>query len=82
MDILKEPTQIFNGHETAFQLCSRLRKALAPIHENIYETIQAAAKLNITVIFTFSASESLPPSMIIYPYKRLPSSIAESKESL
>jgi hypothetical protein len=78
-DILKDPTRIFNDDETAFQLCPKIGKVLTPKGaKNIYEIDQAAAKSNITVMFTFAASGNLTPPMLIYPYKRLPASIAET----
>jgi hypothetical protein len=68
-DILKDPTRIFNDDETAFQLCPKIGKVLTPKGaKNIYEIDQAAAKSNITVMFTFAASGNLTPPMLIYPY--------------
>lgn len=79
LDILTDPKRIFNGDETCFQLSPNMGKVLAPRgSKNVYELEQGAGKFNITVMFTFSASGIITPPMIVYAYKRLPLSIAES----
>lgn len=48
---------------------------------NVYETERNNSKLAVTVMFSFYASgESVPPT-VIYPYKSIPSTIAQSVPS-
>lgn len=78
-DVLADPSRVYNGDETCFQLCPKSGKVLAPKgSKNVYEIDQGNAKENITVMFTFSANGDITPPMVIYPYKRLPQSIAQS----
>jgi hypothetical protein len=49
-DILQDPTRIYNGDETGFQLCPQNRKVLAPKGiRNVYEIDVGKAKTQITV---------------------------------
>ncbi|XP_072395276.1 uncharacterized protein [Diabrotica undecimpunctata] len=74
-DVLQDPTRIFNGDETCFYLCPKNKKVLAMKgSRNVYE-IEHNPKVNLTVIFTFSAIGNILPPMIIYPHKRLPNDI-------
>lgn len=79
-DILQDPSRIFNGDETNFYYCpTDLGKVLAPKGtKNVYEVDQGDAKQNLTVMFTFAASGTVTPPMIIYPNKRLPQSVKDS----
>lgn len=78
-EILSDPTRIFNGDETNFQLCPKTKAVLAPKgSRNVYEVDQGLAKQSITVMFTFSAAGVVTNPMIIYPYKRLPNEIQNS----
>ncbi|CAG9829492.1 unnamed protein product [Diabrotica balteata] len=80
--ILQDPTRIFNGDETCFYRCPKNFKVIAPRGaRNVYEVDSGQAKMNITVMFTFSASGQVTDPMIIYPYKRLPTSIVNSVPS-
>ncbi|KAJ8974948.1 hypothetical protein NQ317_016181 [Molorchus minor] len=65
--------------ETCFLLCPKNKTVIAPKgSRNVYEVDNAPAKSNLTVLFTFSAQGEVTPPFIIYPYKRLPASIASS----
>lgn len=78
-EILSNPSRVFNGDETCFQLCPNTGKVIAPKgSQNVYEVEQGPSKTNITVMFTFSAAGVVTPPMVIYAYKRLPPKIAES----
>ncbi|KAJ8977061.1 hypothetical protein NQ317_017223 [Molorchus minor] len=62
-----------------FLLCPKNKTVIAPKgSRNVYEVDNAPAKSNLTVLFTFSAQGEVTPPFIIYPYKRLPASIASS----
>lgn len=77
--ILSDPRRVLNGDETCFNVCPKNTKVLAPRGtKNIYEIEHASSKLNITVMFTFSASGMTTPPMIIFPGKRLKDQIYKS----
>nr|CAI5854571.1 unnamed protein product [Callosobruchus analis] len=79
MEILNDPSRVFNADESGFQLCPKTKKVLAPRGaKNIYEVDVGQAKASITVLFTFAAAGNITPPMIVYPYKRLPSDIVNS----
>lgn len=78
-DVINDPTRIFNGDETAFQICPNTGKVLAcKGDKNVYAVESGASKENLTVMFSFSASGKVCPPMIIYPYKRIPEKVALS----
>ncbi|KAI4464223.1 hypothetical protein MML48_3g00003013 [Holotrichia oblita] len=77
--ILKNPTRVFNGDETCFYLCPKNFKVIAPRGaRNVYEVDSGQAKMNITVMFTFSANDQVTNPMLIYPYKRIPAAVINS----
>nr|CAI5848770.1 unnamed protein product [Callosobruchus analis] len=79
MEILNDPSRVFNADESGFQLCAKTKKVLAPQGaKNIYEVDVGQVKASITVLFTFAAAGNITPPMIVYPYKRLPSDIVNS----
>ena len=45
---------------------------------NVYEVDKGASKLNLTVLFTFSAKGVTTPPTMVFPYKRLPSAVGQS----
>lgn len=74
--VIQDPSRIFNGDETAFQICPSTGKVLASKGEkNVYSVEHGASKENLTVMFTFSANGKTCPPMIIYGYKRIPEKI-------
>jgi hypothetical protein len=78
-EILECPDRVFNADETYFMLCPKNKTVLAPKGaRNVYEIDNAPAKSNLTVLFTLCAAGEVTPPFIIYPYKRLPASIAAS----
>ncbi|KAI4454312.1 hypothetical protein MML48_9g00016377 [Holotrichia oblita] len=77
--ILEYPDRIYNGDETCFMLCPKEDTVIAPRGtKNVYKVDQGAAKANLTVMFTISASGVITPPMEIYPYKRLSATIVNS----
>ncbi|XP_072392192.1 uncharacterized protein [Diabrotica undecimpunctata] len=73
-DVLQDP-RIFNSDETCFYLCPKNKKVLAMKgSRNVYE-IEHNPKVNLTVMFTFSAIGNILPPMVIYSHKRLPNDI-------
>jgi hypothetical protein len=74
--ILSDPSRVFNGDESNFQLCPKSGKVIAMRGEkDVYEVDHASAKSALTVLFTFSANGDTTPPMIIFPNKRLPKDI-------
>lgn len=74
---LQDPSRIFNGDETGFQICPSTGKVFAGKGvKNVYTVDKGSQKESITVMFCFSATGMTCPPMIIYPYKRIPEKIA------
>lgn len=77
--ILNDSNRVYNGDETCFQFCPKLGKVLAEKGaKNVYEIDRGQAKQNLTVMFSFAASGSLIPPMIIFPNQRLRKNISDS----
>jgi hypothetical protein len=77
--ILLDPDRVFNGDETLVLLDPETREVLAlKGSKDVYQIEQAAAKQNITTMFTFTASGRVLPPMLVYPYKRVPADVCES----
>ncbi|XP_072395014.1 uncharacterized protein [Diabrotica undecimpunctata] len=75
IDILQDPSRILNGDETCFLLFPKNKRVLAVKgSKNVYQ-IEHHSKVNLTVMFTFTACGEITAPMIIYPYKRIPSNI-------
>nr|CAI5839558.1 unnamed protein product [Callosobruchus analis] len=65
MEILNDPSRVFNADESGFQLCPKTKKVLAPRGaKNIYEVDVGQAKASITVLFIFAAAGNITPPMI------------------
>lgn len=79
LHILEDPTRIFNSDETYFMVCPKMKNVIAPRGaRNVYEIDRGNSKLNLTVLFTFSASGVTTPPTVVFPYKRLPASVGRS----
>ena len=79
VDVLDDPTRIFNGDETAFSLCPNTGKVLGPKNwKNIYEVKMGNEKKTITTLLFFSANGEVVTPMVVYPYIRLPREIVAS----
>lgn len=78
-DILEDGSRIFNADETAFALCPKTAKVLAPRGEkNVYDVSRTSEKENVTVLITVSGTGNLAPPMPVFPYKRLPADIVRA----
>jgi hypothetical protein len=72
LDILQDPTRIFNGDKLSFHFCPKAGKVLkCKGDKNAYEIDRGLAKLSGADMFAFSASGMMCPAMLIYPYKRI-----------
>lgn len=79
LHILDDPFRIFNSDQTYFQVRPKLKHVLAPRGAlNVYEVDKGASKVNLTVLFTFSAKDVTTPPTMVFPYKRLPAAIGQS----
>jgi hypothetical protein len=69
LDILQDPTRIFNADKTSFQFLSKAGKDLAYYKgdKNMYEVGRGLAKESIRTVLAFSVSGIMLPSMLIYP---------------
>lgn len=77
--ILKDPRRVLNGDETAFSMCPKTGRVLAPKGwKNVYEVKKSGEKETLTVLLVFSAAgETLHP-MVVFPYVRMPASVVKS----
>jgi hypothetical protein len=79
LNILQDPTRIFNGDGSGFQLCPKAGEVLAcKGKRNVYEFDRGPAKASIRAMFAFSASKMMCLHMIIYPYQRVPYEITKT----
>lgn len=77
LDILEDPSRIFNADETGFQSCPKTGKVLGPKGlKNFYEVKIGNEKESVTVMCAFSAIGLTVPPMIVYPLKRISQAIA------
>ncbi|KAJ8928685.1 hypothetical protein NQ314_018695 [Rhamnusium bicolor] len=79
-DILKDPSRIYNGDETAFLLNPKQSSKVVALKgfKDVYEIDTAPAKSNLTVMFSFCADGETTPPIIIFPYKRMPKNIIDT----
>ena len=76
---MNDPSRIFNGEETGFQICPSTGHVLAEKGAKIvYSIDESSPKENVNVMFPFSANGKKCYPMIVYPYKRIPEKIAQS----
>ncbi|KYB26861.1 hypothetical protein TcasGA2_TC033511 [Tribolium castaneum] len=79
LEVLKDPSRIFNRVESGFQLCPKTGKVLAAKgSQNVYTVDSNNSKESITVMFTFAADGQSCPPMMVYNYQRIPQKVAES----
>lgn len=79
LDILDDPTRIFNGDESGFSLCPKTGKVLGPKgYRNLYQIEPGNEKDNLTVLVTFNATGEVCPPLVVFPYVRPPKSITDS----
>jgi hypothetical protein len=72
-EVMDDPSRIFNGDETGFQICPSTGSVLAQKGtKNVYSIDTGSSKENITVMFSFSANGKTCCPMIVYLYKRIP----------
>ena len=71
LDVLSDPSRIYNLDETGMCLCPKIDKLLAPVKQkNVYSISPGQERQQITVLCCFSACGVSVRPMIMYPYKR------------
>lgn len=73
LDVIADPSRVFNDDESRFQINPTTGKVFAQRgSKNVYTIDRVSSKENITVMFSFSVSGDTCVPMIIYPYMRFP----------
>jgi hypothetical protein len=74
LKIIQDSTRFFSSDKSSFQFFPETGKVLP------WKRDKNVIKLTVevTAIFTFYASRTMCPPMLIYPYKRIPSEITHS----
>lgn len=76
LDILEDPTRIFNCDESAFFLCPKGQGVLTQKGvKTVYMTSGNDDKENLTLSLGAAASGKLMPIFALFPYKRMPQNI-------
>lgn len=78
IDILNDPTRVFNGDEIGFSLDPETKAVICPKSEKNVYVIDKGSKRNITVLNSYGASGIAVPPCVVLPYKRIPLSISKS----
>ncbi|XP_072400746.1 uncharacterized protein [Diabrotica undecimpunctata] len=83
LDMIGDPTRVFNADETGMKTCMKSGLVLGPTRKfrNLYEIASGAEKESITVLCNYSAAGDVVPPMVIFPYKRIPKELALSVPS-
>lgn len=82
IDVLQDPTRVFNMDETSFYLYPKGYLVLAEKGIHVYDTSAKSDKENITTLITVSAAGVIaPPPLTVYKYKRMNQDIARSAPS-
>lgn len=81
LDILDNPSRIFNADESGFQTCPKTGRVLGPISfDNLYEIKTGNEKEAITVMANFIAAGETAPAMIVFPLQRIPRDVSENMD--
>lgn len=79
LDVLNEPDRVFNMDESAFFLSPAPGKVLARKSEkNVYTFINNDEKECLTALVGGNALGKITPTMVLYPYQRLPIQVTET----
>lgn len=79
LDVIEDPTRIFNGDETSFMLCPKTGKVIAPRgYKNVYQIVKGKEKEAVTVLAFFSAIGDILPPCVVFPYIRPPKDVINS----
>lgn len=82
LEIIEDPTRVFNLDESAFFLNPKANKVLAlKGQKSIYQQINSDEKECITVLITGNANGDLAPPLVVFKYERIPQDLASSVPS-
>ncbi|XP_044757482.1 CENP-B homolog protein 2-like [Coccinella septempunctata] len=78
IDLLEDPSRIFNADETGFSLCPKSGKVLGLKGRNVYNVKKGNEKENLTVLITITADGRICPPVVVFPYVRPPKAVVDS----
>nr|CAI5818620.1 unnamed protein product [Callosobruchus analis]CAI5818751.1 unnamed protein product [Callosobruchus analis] len=79
IDVMEDPTRIFNADESGFSLCPKTGKVLAPRGwRNLYQVKSGNDKELLTVLILFSANGAICPPLVVFPYVRPPKALVNN----
>ncbi|XP_045767599.1 uncharacterized protein LOC123868946 isoform X2 [Maniola jurtina] len=78
VEALTDPNRVFNTDESAFFLQPKAGRVLVRKGYKNVNNVGGGKKANLTVLITANAAGILAPPMVIYPYERIPTRIANS----
>ena len=79
LDVMKDPSRIFNTDETGIQLSPGVGRVIGERnYRNLYEVAPGPEKSSMTFLGTFNAKGDIVTPMILYPYaNKLPKNIRD-----
>ena len=77
LDILDDPSRIYNADETGFPLAPKSGKVIASVHDSHVYSVTSSTKHQVTVMVACSATAHYIPPMVIIPGKRFDRNPAE-----
>lgn len=76
LDILDDPSRIYNAEESGFRTNPETGLLLGPVnYENFLIVKDGSDKESISSLFTANAAGEVPPC-VVFPYVRIPREIA------
>nr|CAI5846043.1 unnamed protein product [Callosobruchus analis] len=79
IDVMEDPTRIFNADESGFSLCPKTGKVLAPRGwRNLYQVKSGNNKELLTVLILFSANGAICLRLVVFPYVRPPKALVNN----
>ncbi|XP_063217115.1 uncharacterized protein LOC134527954 [Bacillus rossius redtenbacheri] len=82
LDILNDPSRIYNADESGFETCPKTGKVLGPVSfDNLYEVKSGNEKEAITVMANFNAAGNTVSPMIVFPLQKISREIAQNLNS-
>lgn len=82
LELLQQPTRIFNADESGFSLCPKTGKVIGPRgYRNLYQIKVGNEKDNLTVLVMFNANGQMCPPLVVFPYLRPPKAVSDSMPS-
>ncbi|KAJ8914628.1 hypothetical protein NQ315_015365 [Exocentrus adspersus] len=79
LDMINDPSRIFNADETGVKTSMKSGLVLAPSRKgfkDLYEIAPGSEKESITVLCNYAANGVAVPPMTVFPYKRIPKELS------